>query len=79
MTTKLLATLLLALLHGAANAQDAAANAPVEASNLLGTAIFGFIFVGMCVGFVWLVWWNDKKQKQKQLKEQEKTGHSGKH
>lgn len=69
MTTKLLVALVLALLHGIANAQGVAPNTPVEESNLLGTAVFGIIFVGMCLGFAWLVWWNDKKQKN--LKEQE--------
>jgi len=79
MTTKLLTALLLALLHGGASAQGVPATAPVEASNLLGTAVFGIVFIGMCVGFVWFVWWNDKKQKLKQLKEQEKKEHGGKH
>jgi hypothetical protein len=72
MTTKLLAALVLALLHTVTYAQDVAANAPVEESNLLGTIAFGIIFVGLCIGFIWLVWRNDKKQKKKESKEQEK-------
>jgi hypothetical protein len=63
MTTKLLVTLVLAFLHAVANAQDVAADAPVAEGDVLGTVIFGIVFIAMCVGFVWLVWRNDKRQK----------------
>ncbi len=35
---------------------------PVE-SNALGTIIFLVLFVGFCVGFVWMVWRKDKEKK----------------
>ncbi len=35
---------------------------PVE-SNTLGTIIFLVLFVGFCVGFVWMVWRKDKEKK----------------
>jgi hypothetical protein len=69
MTTKLLAALVLALLHAATYAQDVAANAPAEESNAIGTILFGIVFVGACIGFVWLVWRNDKKQKERRTQE----------
>jgi len=42
---------------------------PPAQSSTVGFIVFGIIFVAMCVGFVWLVIWNDKKQKAKEGKE----------
>ena len=49
---------------------EIAAEVPAAESNMVGFIIFGVLFVGMCVGFVWLVIWNDKKQKATQAKEE---------
>ena len=39
---------------------------PVTPPNPIGTAIFGLLFLGFCVGFAWLVWRNHRKEKQRQ-------------
>ncbi len=61
--TRIPSALLLALAHFSAYA-DVAPEPPVE-TNYLGTLIFGILFVGLCVGFVWMVWRNEKNQKGK--------------
>ena len=49
----------------AADVQDA----PVpESVNWIGIIIFLVIFVGGCVGFIWMVFRNDKKTKELQSK-----------
>ena len=42
---------------------------PAAQSNTLGFILFGVLFLAMCVGFIWLVIWNDKKQKTKEGKQ----------
>ena len=37
---------------------------PAAEFNTLGTIIFGVLFVGFCVGFVWMVWRNRDKEKK---------------
>ena len=37
---------------------------PAAESNTLGTIIFGVLFVGFCIGFVWMVWRNRDKEKK---------------
>jgi hypothetical protein len=75
MTAKFLAALILVLLPAVTNAQQATANTPVEEGNAIGTILFGIVFVGACIGFVWLVWRNDKKQKEpKEQKGKESRG-----
>ena len=39
---------------------------PVVEPNTLATAIFLVLFVGFCVGFVWMVWRNKDKNKTKE-------------
>jgi hypothetical protein len=41
---------------------------PPAQGNTMGFILFGVLFLVMCVGFVWLVIWNDKKQKAKEGK-----------
>ncbi len=65
---RILLALPLALVQLSAYA-DVAPEPPAE-TNYLGTIIFGILFVGLCIGFVWMVWRNDKIQKRK-AKEQE--------
>jgi len=48
-----------------AHAQGPAVEAPVE-PNAVGTIIFGVLFVGFCVGFIWMVWRNRDKDKKKE-------------
>ena len=67
--TRFLSGLSLFLFYCSAYAEIAAANVPAEQSNATGFILFGILFVGLCVGFVWLVIWNDKKQKAKQQQE----------
>lgn len=43
---------------------QAADTPPAESSGSMGTIIFGILFLGFCIGFVWLVWRNEKKQKK---------------
>ena len=50
-------------------AEIAPAAATAEQSNTLGFILFGILFVAMCVGFVWVVIWNDRRQKAKEGKE----------
>ena len=58
---RVLSGFLLLLLLCSAYAEDAA----VESSGLASTIIFLILFVGSCVGFIWLVWRNEQKAKQK--------------
>jgi len=64
---RILSALALALVHFSAYA-DVAPEPPIE-TNYVGTAIFGVLFVGLCVAFVWMVWRNDKIQKRKAKEE----------
>jgi len=66
---RFLSVLALLLVHFSAFAEIAPATAPAEQSNTLGFILFGALFVAMCVGFIWLVIWNDKKQKGKEGRE----------
>ena len=66
---RLLSAFCLLLAYSSVFAEITPAAAPAEQSNMVGFIIFGVLFVGMCVGFVWLVIWNDKKQKAKEGKE----------
>jgi predicted tellurium resistance membrane protein TerC len=47
----------------AAHAQGPVVEPPVE-SNTVGTIIFGVLFVGFCIGFVWMIWRNRDKDKK---------------
>lgn len=62
---RLFSVLTLMLAWSGAFAEIAPAAAPAEQGNTMGFILFGLLFVLMCVGFVWLVVWNDKKQKAK--------------
>ena len=66
--TRFLSGLSLFLLFSMAHA-EIAAEAPAQ-SNMVGFIGFGAVFVALCVGFVWVVIWNDKKQKSKQAEEE---------
>jgi len=46
-----------------AYAQTQAPEPPVE-SNTVGTIVFGVLFVGFCLGFMWMVWKNRDKEKK---------------
>jgi hypothetical protein len=37
---------------------------PAAESNPLGMIIFGVLFLGFCLGFVWMVWRNQGKEKK---------------
>lgn len=50
-------------------AEIAPAAAAAEQSNIAGFVLFGLLFVAMCAGFVWLIIWNDRKQKANEGKE----------
>jgi len=60
--TRFLCGLSLLLFYCSAYAQTAAANVPEEPSNPMGLIIFGVLFVGFCVGFMWMVYSADKKK-----------------
>jgi hypothetical protein len=62
---KLLSGIVPLFLLSAAQAQTSAPEPPVE-SNPIGLIIFALLFVGFCVGFVWLTWWRDKDKKAKE-------------
>ena len=47
-----------------AHAQTPAVEPSVD-FNPVGTIIFGVLFVGFCIGFVWMVWRNRDKDKKK--------------
>ncbi|MBI4292565.1 MAG: hypothetical protein HY661_13905 [Betaproteobacteria bacterium] len=41
-----------------------AENPPAEGSGSLGTIIFGIVFLAFCIGFIWMIWRQEKKSKQ---------------
>jgi hypothetical protein len=64
---RLLSAFSLLLVYGSAFAEIAPE--PQAQSNTVGFILFGILFLAMCVGFIWLVIWNDKKQKTKEGKQ----------
>ena len=73
---RVLSGFFLALLPFFAHAQDSTANAPAEETNIIGTVIFIVIFLGICLGFVWMVWRADRNEKRRK-KETEEQEHRG--
>ena len=65
---RFLAHLLPLLVLGSAYAMDVKDAPPPESVNWIGIVVFLGLFLGMCVGFIWLVWRNDKKTKQGEKK-----------
>ena len=65
MTRFLSALLPLFLLLCSAHAEIAGTNPPADETNLLGTAVFIALFIGVCAVFFWYVWKNEQKAKQK--------------
>lgn len=63
--TRFLFVLSFLFMHVSAYA-DVAAEAPQESSGVTGFIVFGVIFIVVCIGFVWMVIRNDKKEKGKQ-------------
>jgi hypothetical protein len=66
---RVLSALFLLLISCSVFAEIAPATPAEPPSSTAGFILFGVLFVAMCVGFVWLVVWNDKKQKAKEGKE----------
>jgi len=54
----------LLLVVGSAHAQQkgAAEIPPSETVDMIYVVLFGVIFVGMIVLFLWYVWWNERKR-----------------
>jgi hypothetical protein len=65
MTRALSALLPFLLTLSAAHAEIAGENPAADETNLLGTAVFIALFVAFCAGFLWFVWKNEQKAKQK--------------
>lgn len=59
--TRILSGLSLFLFYCSAYAEIAAANAPEETASPTGLIIFGVLFVGFCVGFMWMVYSASRK------------------
>lgn len=57
--------LLLSFLDAYAQGHEAPAEPPVQV-NEFAIAVFMIIFVGVCVGFAWMVWRNHKLEQRKQ-------------
>lgn len=75
--TRFLTGLTLFLFYCSAQAElAAAANAPENEATAspLGVIIFGVIFVGFCVGFMWMIYANDKKKKQGDTQSHDASG-----
>lgn len=69
--TRILSGLSLLLFYFSAYAQTAAENVPVEATaSPTVVIVFVVLFVGFCVGFMWMMYAAEKKKKAKQLKEE---------
>jgi len=69
--TRFLSGLSLLLFYCSAYAQTATENVPVDATaSPTVVIIFVVLFVGFCVGFVWMVYSADKKKKAKKEKEE---------
>ena len=60
---RILSGLIAILAFLSAHAQNQAAEPPAE-SNTVGLIVFGVLFVGFCLGFVWMVWRNKDKDKK---------------
>ena len=72
--TRFLSGLSLLLFYYPAYAEIAAANAPEEAASPLAVIIFVAIFVAFCVGFMWMVYSNDKKTKRGNAESHDASG-----
>lgn len=57
-----LCSFLLILASWCAYAQSSGAEPPVEHASLLTVAIFIFVFVAACVGYVGFTWWRGRKK-----------------
>jgi hypothetical protein len=62
--SRLLCVLSLALMFGSSIAQNTQPEPPLLESGMLGTVIFGILFLVFCLGFVWFVWKNEKARKE---------------
>lgn len=40
---------------------SSSAEAPVESAGPFSAVIFGILFFGICIGFIWMIWRSDKK------------------
>ena len=58
---RFLSGLSLLLFYGSAYAETAT-EVPDEPTNIIGVIIFVVLFVGFCVGFMWMVYSADKKK-----------------
>lgn len=61
---RILSGLLLFLPLCSAYAVTSTENPPAETSSSMGVIIFGILFFGFCVGFIWMIWRQEKKNKQ---------------
>lgn len=74
--TTFLSGIFLFLVSSLAYAQDngGPANAPVETVGMVWVVLFIILFIGVCVGFFVLLWWNERKR-QREAGEHEKQPH----
>ena len=70
---RLLSGLSLFLFYCSAYAQTAAANPPEETASTTAVIIFVVLFVGSCVGFIWMVYSAERKKKATQAGKSEAT------
>jgi len=62
--SRYLSALLLMLVACSAYAQyEMAEGPPAETVSMVWVVVFGVIFVGMIVGFLAYMWWNERKKK----------------
>jgi len=58
---------------GSAFAQGAAAEEPVQAASGYATVIFIVLFIGFCVGIVWMMMRSSKKEKGQEEKKEDES------
>jgi len=66
---KLVSSLYLLLCSFQVYAQNGPQDVAPAETNTTGIITFGVLFFGMCIGFVWYMWYNEKKKGQDQKPE----------
>lgn len=71
--TRFFAAVISILLTGSVCAQGAAPEEPIQAANGYATVIFIVLFIGFCVGIVWMIARGGKKEEGQEENKEDKS------